>query len=102
MRVQSAIALILITANPLQGPPRGFVCVPDQATGFKLDTSRGRWQSATFETPQRYIVTPASGVFAPYVRWEVRVAGDSTPTTVCMKDFNAAGAIECEPPMRFM
>lgn len=75
----------LLTSLLLLTPALGaeWLCVPDQATGFKwID---GAWQDVTFDTPHTYLIkeVPEYELGGMFVALEVTQIGRANPTHRC-------------------
>ena len=86
MKAILLLGVIAFGAQAPHAPPKQYLCVADQAVGFKFEENR--WQDAVFRTDNKYVLAPSDGVVRPKSFYLVRPLGKSSalPDFVCGPD----------------
>lgn len=88
----SLVFLVIMTFSPMATSAR-YLCVADQATGFKKDKNSERWETTRFRVDDaKYLISPSDREGAEY---QVTPLGDDLAEAWCEDGFNDAGYLHC-------
>lgn len=92
LRILSIVACSLV-ASASYGTPdaASYLCAIDQTTGFKPDAGSSRWQSTTFRSDEKIIVSRTT---KQPEKFEVKQLGSSLPSATCRE--MASGLLDCD------
>ena len=86
------LTLFLVTGANAQS----YLCVTEQASGFKYDEELNKWKPANFDIKDKYIISkPKSGVGAPNSKWVVTNPETKTLIASCDADIDASNYLFC-------
>ncbi|MBI2724925.1 MAG: hypothetical protein HYX42_01615 [Polaromonas sp.] len=67
-----------------------YLCIPDQSTGFRFDTTSNTWQTAQFNVKNsKYLLSKKAA------KWQWKEFS-KTSSTECSGDFNEYGFLRCD------
>jgi hypothetical protein len=98
-----AVSTAVLATAATAASAAGWLCVAEQATGFKFNAQTRSWQSAVFRTNAHYIIRPPNGeeakrlaeTYKKEIKWVVVKVG-SDFATMCEGDVNEYGFLNCE------
>lgn len=80
-------AVVVLLHTPLVANAQSWVCAAEQVTGFKSEG--GRWRPGNFVANEKYVLTRSTD------RFVVKRLRADVPMTLCEKDFDEFGDLDC-------
>ncbi len=101
-KLNLAIFLIIILMQPCMSfaedvamenkMEESYLCITDEATGFKFNKSLDKWESANFKAGRKFLVGREPIYEHAFV---VREVGEQMETSWCKQDFDDYGYLHC-------
>ena len=95
MRLLLALALLGFAATTYA---EGWLCVADEAAGFRYDKKAQKWNPTTFKTDSKYVIKPrpSTDTLDPAeIKWHVVEVGNDHPSGFC-EDPDKNGWLACD------
>lgn len=93
--MRTCIIVLLLSALPALASAESYLCVMDQATGFRFNAAQQIWQQSNFQAGHKYLVKPNTDREIKG-KWIVSEFGERVPFARSEDDFTSTGALRCE------